>query len=63
MTELQFTLAAEERECLVGVLQRVLTDTRIEEHRTRTPAYRDHILHEEELLVGVLNKLGAATTK
>jgi len=58
MSELQLTLSAEERTFLVGLLETVLKDTRIEEHRTRTPSYREHILHKEDLIAALLSKLG-----
>jgi hypothetical protein len=40
----------------------VLKDTRVEEHRTRTLTYRNHILHRENLLASLLQKLGKAST-
>jgi hypothetical protein len=58
MAETQLALSAEERAFLVGLLELVLKDTRIEEHRTRTLSYREHILHREDLISGVLSKLG-----
>jgi hypothetical protein len=60
MAESQLTLSAEEREFLVGLLQTVLKDTRIEEHRTRKPSYREHVLHREDLINSLLGKLGSA---
>jgi hypothetical protein len=57
MTELQLTVTGAERQYLVDLLKRVLKDTRIEEHRTRTPLYRESVLHQEELINGLLNKL------
>jgi len=59
MTDLQLTLTADERQCLVDVLKQVLQNHRIEEHRTRTPLYREKVIREETLLGNVLNKLGA----
>jgi len=58
MAELQLTLSAEERECLVGLLETTLKNTRVEEHRTRTPSYREFVVHNEELIKAVLSKLG-----
>lgn len=58
MGELQLTLTAEEREFLVSHLEHVLKDIRIEEHRTRAPSYRVHIIKQEEHIVSVLTKLG-----
>jgi hypothetical protein len=57
MNDLQLTLSAEEAAYLVEVLQMALKETRIEEHRTRTPTYREHVLHHEELIEGLLKKL------
>ena len=57
MGELQLTLTAEEREYLVNLLETVLKDTRVEEHRTRTPSYREFVLRQEELINQVLSKL------
>ena len=58
MAESQLTLTDEERAFLVGLLELTLKDTRIEEHRTRTPSYRQHVLHREDLITAVLRKLG-----
>jgi hypothetical protein len=58
MSESQLTLSDEERAFLTGLLEITLKDTRIEEHRTRTLSYREHILHREEVIAGLLRKLG-----
>ena len=58
MAETQLSLTAEERTCLVRILETTLKNHRIEEHRTRTPTYREGILREEELLSQLLTKLG-----
>lgn len=58
MAELQLTLTDEERKYLVDLLQVTLKETRIEEHRTRTPSYREHVLQREDLIVALLGKLG-----
>jgi hypothetical protein len=58
MAELQLTLTAEEREYLIGLLEEVLKETRIEEHRTRTPTYRKFVLNQEDKIVKLLSKLG-----
>jgi hypothetical protein len=57
MAELQLTLTEEERAFLVGLLEITLKDMRIEEHRTRTPSYREHILDRENLITRLLDKL------
>jgi hypothetical protein len=58
MAELQLTLTAEEHEYLIGLLEEVLKETRIEEHRTRTPTYRKFVLNQEDKIVKLLGKLG-----
>jgi hypothetical protein len=58
MAESQLTLTTEERDYLVALLQTSLNERRVEEHRTRTPNYREHVLREESLIAGVLAKLG-----
>ena len=58
MAESQLTLADEERAFLVNLLQTVLKDKLVEEHRTRTLSYREVVLHQESLIAGLLSKLG-----
>ena len=58
MPETQLTLTAEESQFLAGLLEVALRDVRVEEHRTRVPTYREHLLHREALLAGLLAKLG-----
>lgn len=60
MSDQSLTLTKEERECLVQILDRALKDARVEEHRTRTPSYREFVLQQEELLISLLKKLGHA---
>ena len=60
MTETQLLLNAEEKELLMKLLEREVSQRLVEEHRTRTPAYREHILHDETVLRGVLTKLNEA---
>jgi hypothetical protein len=57
MPELQVTLTDEERRYLQQLLERTLKDAQIEEHRTRTPSYREYVLHEEALANSVLAKV------
>ena len=57
MPELHVTLTADECQFLRNLLERTLKDTMIEEHRTRTPSYREHVLHNEALIQAVLKKL------
>jgi hypothetical protein len=57
MSELTLTLTTEERDCMVSLLENALKETRVEEHRTRAPTYREHVVHREHLVESVLNKL------
>jgi hypothetical protein len=59
MGDSQLTLTEEERRLLADLLERTLKAKRVEEHRTRALTYRDVVLHEENLLQQVLDKLGA----
>ena len=58
MAELQLTLTAQEREYLQALLESVLKDTRVEEHRTRAPRYREYVLQQEDLIASLIGKLG-----
>ncbi len=60
MADSQLTLSDEERSFLSGLLEITLRDTQVEEHRTRKPSYREHILHREEIITRLLGKLGRA---
>ena len=57
MNQFQLLLNAEEKEILVTLLEREISQRLIEEHRTRTPSFREHIQHDELVLQGVLAKL------
>jgi hypothetical protein len=58
MAEHQVTLTAEERQYLQELLDFMLKETRIEEHRTRTLSYREHVVNREKVIEALLNKLG-----
>jgi hypothetical protein len=60
MSDLQLTLSAAERKFLVDLLETVLKERQIEEHRTRAPSFREHILQQETLIVQLLNKFRQA---
>ena len=57
MAEHQMTLSSEEHEFLRSLMEQVLKETRVEEHRTRKLSYREYVLHKEDLIIGLLNKL------
>jgi hypothetical protein len=58
MAELNLVLNEKEKEYLVGLLNTALKDTRVEAHRTHTPGFREDVLSQEELVRGLLAKLG-----
>ena len=58
MADTPLVLNTEERSFLVQLLETALKNHRIEEHRTRTPSYREQILQEEKLLEQLLTRLG-----
>jgi len=58
MADTPLVLTTEERSFLVQLLETALKNHRIEEHRTRTPSYREQILQEEKLLEQLLTRLG-----
>jgi hypothetical protein len=56
-TTFTLPLTEEERAELARLLEHVLGETRVEVHRTHTPAYRDQVLHQEALIRGPLDKV------
>ena len=56
-TEFAMTITEEERTQLLNWLEQRQRNKLIEEHRTRTPDYREHVLHEEAILDGLIEKL------
>jgi hypothetical protein len=60
MAESQLMLTNEERAFLVEFLEAALKDTLVEEHRTRTPSYRETVQHQEDLITRLLEKLRQA---
>ena len=57
MMDSQLLLTAEERTFLLDLLKEVVKEARVEEHRTRSPAYREHVSRREDALTAVLQKL------
>jgi hypothetical protein len=60
MAETQLNLSQPERQYLAELLQSERKDTRVEEHRTRSPSYREHIVQREDVIRGLLAKLAEA---
>jgi hypothetical protein len=58
MADVQLSLSDQERAYLVELLERQLKETRVEEHRTRNPSYREHVLRDESVMESLLTKLG-----
>ena len=58
MGELQLTLSDEERQFLQGLLENVLKEALVEEHRTRKLSYRKHVVDQEKTISAILSKLG-----
>ena len=57
MAEFSLTINEQERAELLRVLKSSLAETRVEVRRTDTPAFRDDVKHEEEVLRHLLEKL------
>jgi hypothetical protein len=58
MSELQLTLTRDERDYLANLLKDILKEKLVEEHRTRKPSYRGVVVHEEDTIKALLQKLG-----
>ncbi len=54
---MELTLSPAERKLLVQILERSLSDLRIEVRRTRAPSFRDPLQDEERVLIGLLERL------
>lgn len=60
MAQVQLTLTNDERNFLVSLLEERGKEKQIEEHRTRSPNYRELVLQEEALINALLEKLKQA---
>jgi hypothetical protein len=58
MNDLHLTLTSEERDVLVDLLSMMLKETRVEEHRTRTLTFREHVVEREHVIEKILERLG-----
>jgi len=63
MSEMQLTLSQGQHDYLVGLLETALKNTRVEEHRTRTPSFREHVEEQEQVIVQLLTQLGKPPVK
>ena len=55
--EFVLNLTEEERSQLLNWLEQKQRNTLVEEHRTDSPKYKDYVLHKEEILEKLINKL------
>jgi len=55
--DVTLTLTEEERTELLNLLEQVLRDKEVEEHRTESFAYRAFVSHQEDILRGLIAKL------
>lgn len=58
MSDSPLMLSDEERSFLREFLETAQKEARVEEHRTRTLSYREQIIHRENVINGLLDKLG-----
>jgi len=56
-TEPTLTFTGEERAFLIGLLEQALHDKKIEEHRTDSIEFKEHVQREVALLRGLVEKL------
>jgi hypothetical protein len=57
MTEPALTLTEEDRTFLAALLEQALHDKKIEEHRTDSIEFKEHVEHEVALLRGLVDKV------
>jgi hypothetical protein len=57
MNEFTMTITAGERQCLLDLLEVTLKNLRVEEHRTRAPSFREHVIEREAAVESLLKKL------
>jgi hypothetical protein len=56
---MQLELSAEERKMLEGILERTLSEMRVEVRRTSTPKYHDDLAADETRVAGLLERIKA----
>ena len=57
MAEFNLVLNEQERAELLRILKNYLGETRVEVHHTHTPAYRENVQREENVIRGLLERL------
>ena len=57
MADLQVTFSSEERAYLQSLLNEILKEKLVEEHRTRKPSFRATVVQEEDTIQAILKKL------
>lgn len=62
MADFTMAVTADERQFLLDLLEASLKNLRVEEHRTRAPSFREHIIKQEAALESLLKKLQHAGT-
>jgi hypothetical protein len=58
MADTPLTLTADERKFLADLLQHARMETLVEEHRTRTPSFRELVQQRGAVINALLAKLG-----
>jgi len=61
MPDVPLTLTPEERDLLVSLLETVMKEALVEEHRTESSAFRERIVKREHLISSILGKLGSSS--
>ena len=61
-TERSLIVDDQERAVLVELLERELGESRVEARRTRTPDFKEQVLHEEEMVRRLIAKLQRLAT-
>lgn len=58
---MQLEISAEERTALEGIVERALSEMRVEVRRTSTPKYHDDLVADEKCVAGLLEKIKGLT--
>ena len=59
-TEFTIALTEEERAQLLNWLEQKLKKKLVEEHRSATADFREYVIHQEQILEGLIHKLQGA---